>query len=223
MGWQWLAHRRGPIAIGINQGGLFTRVLPESPTPDIQFHFAALSADMAGGATHPCSGCTFSVCQLHPSSRGRVSIKSTDPFAAPALEPRYLSTELDQRTALAGVRFARRLARTHALERFIGDEYRPGDTAQSDDELIDFVRNFGATIFHPVGTCKMGSDREAVVDSRLRVHGVDGLRVVDASIMPSLVSGNTHAPVVMIAEKASDMILQDAAHAHGPTAAAVTH
>ena len=223
MGWQWLAYRRGPIAIGINQGGLFTRVLPESPTPDIQFHFAALSADMAGGATHPWSGCTFSVCQLHPSSRGRVSIKSTDPFAPPALEPRYLSTELDQRTALAGVRFARRLAHTHALDRFIGDEYRPGDTAQSDDELIDFVRNFGATIFHPVGTCKMGSDREAVVDSRLRVHGVDGLRVVDASIMPTLVSGNTHAPVVMIAEKASDMILQDAAHAHGRTAAAVTH
>ena len=211
MGWQWLARRAGPIAIGINQGGLFTRVMPESRTPDIQFHFAALSADMAGGETHPWSGCTFSVCQLRPTSRGTVTIKSKDPFAAPAMQPNYLSTELDQQTALEGVKFARRLARTRALADLIGDEYRPGETARTDDELLEFVRDFGATIFHPSGTCRMGSDREAVVDSRLRVHGVTALRVVDASIMPTLVSGNTHAPVVMIAEKAADMILADAA------------
>jgi choline dehydrogenase len=215
MGWRWLAYRAGPIAIGINHGGLFTRVLPESRTPDIQFHFAALSADMAGGKTHPWSGCTFSVCQLRPTSRGTVTIKSKDPFEAPALQPNYLSTEFDQRTALEGVKFARRLAQTHALTDLIGDEYRPGDATSSDEDLLDFVRNYGATIFHPVGTCRMGSDRHAVVDTRLRVHGVGGLRVVDASIMPTLVSGNTHAPVVMIAEKAADMILEDAKSAGG--------
>jgi choline dehydrogenase len=210
MGWHWLAYRAGPIAIGINQGGLFTRVLPESHTPDIQFHFAALSADMAGGETHPWSGCTFSVCQLRPTSRGTVTIKSNDPFTAPALQPNYLSTELDRRTAIEGVKFARRLARTRALADLIGDEYRPGEHASSDDDLLEFVRNYGATIFHPVGTCRMGSDRDAVVDARLRVRGVGGLRVVDASIMPTLVSGNTHAAVVMIAEKAADMVLEDA-------------
>ena len=211
MGWKWLAHRSGPLAIGINYGGMFTRALPQAVTPDIQFHFAALSAEMAGAKTHPWPGCTFSVCQLRPTSRGTVMIKSRDPLAAPALRPNYLSTELDCRTMVEGVKVARKLARTRALADLIGDEYRPGDGAQSDDEVLEFVRQYGATIFHPVGTCKMGADPRAVVDARLRVHGVAGLRVVDASIMPTLVSGNTAAPVVMIAEKAADMILQDAA------------
>jgi choline dehydrogenase len=210
MGWKWLAHRTGPLAIGINYGGMFTRALPQSQTPDIQFHFAALSAEMAGGKTHPWPGCTFSVCQLRPTSRGTVMIKSRDPLAAPALRPNYLSTELDRRTIVEGVKVARKLARTRAMSGLIGDEYRPGDGVKSDDEVLEFVRNYGATIFHPVGTCRMGSDPLAVVDARLRVHGVAGLRVVDASIMPTLVSGNTHAPVVMIAEQAADMILRDA-------------
>ena len=211
MGWKWLAHRSGPLAIGINYGGMFTRALPESATPDIQFHFAALSAEMAGAKTHPWPGCTFSVCQLRPTSRGTVMIKSRDPLAAPALKPNYLSTESDCRTMVEGVKVARKLARTAAMSELIGDEYRPGDAVHSDDEVLEFVRNYGATIFHPVGTCKMGADPLAVVDTRLRVHGVAGLRVVDASIMPTLVSGNTNAPAVMIAEKAADMILQDAA------------
>jgi choline dehydrogenase len=210
MGWQWLTRRTGPLAVGINQGGLFTRALPESATPDIQFHFAALSAELAGAAPHPWSGCTFSVCQLRPTSRGTVRIRSSDPLAPPALQPRYLSTELDCRTAVAGVRYARRLARAPALAALIGEEYRPGDAARSDDEVLDFVRQYGATIFHPVGTCKMGADPLAVVNDRLRVHGLGALRVVDASVMPTLVSGNTHAPVVMIAEKAADLILADA-------------
>ncbi len=210
MGWQWLARRSGPIAIGINYGGMFARALAESTTPDVQFHFAALSAEMAGAKTHPWPGCTFSVCQLRPTSRGSVQIKSRDPLAAPALQPNYLSTEIDCRTMIEGVRLARRLAHTKALAPLIAAEYRPGDDAQSDDEILEFVRNYGATIFHPVGTCKMGADMDAVVDSRLKVHGVGGLRVVDASIMPTLVSGNTNAPVVMIAEKAADLILQDA-------------
>ena len=211
MGWKWLAHRSGPLAIGINYGGMFTRALPESQASDIQFHFAALSAEMAGAKTHPWPGCTFSVCQLRPTSRGTVMIKSREALAAPALRPNYLSTELDCRTMVSGVKMARRLARTQALADLIGDEYRPGNGATSDDELLEFVRNYGATIFHPVGTCKMGADSLAVVNTRLRVHGVAGLRVVDASVMPTLVSGNTNAPVVMIAEKAADMILQDSA------------
>ena len=211
MGWKWLAHRTGPLAIGINYGGMFARALPQAATPDIQFHFAALSAEMAGAKTHPWPGCTFSMCQLRPTSRGTVMIKSRDPLAAPAMRPNYLSTEIDCRTMIEGVKVARKLARTRALAELIGDEYRPGDSVQSDDEVLEFVRNYGATIFHPVGTCKMGADAQSVVDTRLKVHGVAGLRVVDASIMPTLVSGNTNAPVVMIAEKAADMILQDAA------------
>jgi choline dehydrogenase len=212
MGWQWLTKRSGPLAIGINYGGMFARALPDAATPDIQFHFAALSAEMAGAPTHPWSGCTFSVCQLRPSSRGTVMIKSRDPLAAPALRANYLSTETDCRTMVEGVKVARKLARTRALAGLIGEEYRPGDNVRSDDEVLGFVRDFGATIFHPVGTCRMGTDAQAVVDPRLKVHGVADLRVIDASIMPALVSGNTNAPVVMIAEKAADMILADAAH-----------
>ncbi|MBM3582290.1 MAG: choline dehydrogenase, partial [Alphaproteobacteria bacterium] len=176
----------------------------------IQFHFATLSADMAGAKPHPFSGFTFSVCQLRPSSRGTVRIQSLDPWQPPAMRPNYLSTELDRRCAVAAVKFARRLAATDAMRPYVREEYRPGPAATSDDELLAFCREQGATIFHPSGTCKMGNDPMAVVDSSLRVHGVGGLRVVDCSIMPTLVSGNTNAPVTMIAEKASDMILRDA-------------
>jgi choline dehydrogenase len=125
------------------------------------------------------------------------------------MQPNYLSTALDRRCAIAGIRLARRLAATNALRPYIEAEYRPGENVRSDEELLEFARNYGATIFHPAGTCKMGSDRMAVVDQRLKVHGIQNLRVVDCSIMPTLVSGNTHAPVVMIAEKASDLILDD--------------
>lgn len=211
IGLKWLLFRNGPLAIGINQGGLFTRVLPESTTPDIQFHFATLSAEIAGGKPHDWSGCTFSVCQLRPESRGTVAIKSRDPLEPPAMRPNYLSTETDCRCAVEGVRFARKLAAAPALAEYIAEEYRPGAIAASDSELLEFARNHGATIFHPSGTCRMGSDPMAVVDERLKVHGLAGLRVVDCSIMPTLTSGNTHAPVVMIAEKAADMIRDDSA------------
>jgi len=210
IGLKWLLFRTGPLAIGINQGGLFTRVLPESRTPDIQFHFATLSAEIAGGKPHDWPGCTFSVCQLRPESRGTVMIKSRDPLELPAMRPNYLAAETDCRCAVEGAKLARRLAAAPALEEYIVGEYRPGTDVKSDDELLDFARNYGATIFHPSGTCKMGSDPMAVVDERLRVHGLAGLRVVDCSIMPALTSGNTHAPVVMIAEKAADMIREDA-------------
>jgi choline dehydrogenase len=207
IGLQWLLQRRGPLAVGINQGGLFTRLMPEAASPDIQFHFATLSADVAGGAPHPWPGCTFSVCQLRPESRGSVRIASKDPLAAPAIQANYLSAEGDRRYAVAMQRYARRLADTQALRPYLESEYRPGPDVRSDDELLDAAGRFGQTIFHPSGTCAMGRGDRAVVDSALRVHGVAGLRVADCSIMPTLVSGNTHAPVVMIAEKAAEAIL----------------
>ncbi len=211
IGLQWLLLREGPLAIGINQGGLFTRVLPESSRPDIQFHIATLSADLAGAKPHPFSGFTLSVCQLRPGSRGTVRIKSADPFEAPAMVPNYLSTEDDRRCAVEAVKFARRLAATPEVAPYVREEYKPGPGVAGDAEILDWCRGNGATIFHPSGTCRMGSDAMAVVDSGLRVAGVSGLRVVDCSVMPTLVSGNTNAPVAMIAERASDLILADAA------------
>ena len=211
LGLQWLLHRSGPLAVGINQGGCFMRALPElSPTPDIQFHVATLSADMAGGKVHPFSGFTMSVCQLRPQSRGHIRIRSTDPFAPPEMQPNYLATELDRRTAVAGLRAARAIAATPAMRGVVKREIQPGPDVADDSALLEFGRANGATIFHPSGTCKMGRDAMAVLDARLRVHGVQGLRVVDCSAMPTLVSGNTNAPAVMMAEKAADMIRQDA-------------
>ena len=213
MGLDWLLFRQGALAIGINQGGLFTRVDPASTSPDIQFHFSTLSADMAGGQVHPFSGFTMSVCQLRPQSRGFVRIRSADPLEAPAMQPFYLSHEQDRATAVAAVRYARKLAQTGPLAELVLREHKPGPQVQSDDEILDFCRQYGATIFHPSGTCKMGADSDsmAVTNARLQVRGVAGLRVVDCSVMPTLVSGNTNWPVVMMAEKAVDMIVADAA------------
>ncbi len=219
MGLEWILTRGGPLAIGINQGGLFTRVLPESKTPDIQFHIATLSADMAGGKVHPFSGFTLSVCQLRPESRGYLKLASPDPLAPPAIHPNYLATETDRRCVVAGLAFARKLAQTPPLANLVAAEYQPGADVKTDADLLAFARARGQTIFHPSGTCRMGSDADAVIDPRLRVRGVDGLWVVDCSIMPTLVSGNTHVPAVMIGEKASDMILEDIRHEHGRAAA----
>jgi len=210
IGLQWLIKGTGPLGIGINQGGLFTKIMPGSRTPDIQFHFGTLSADQAGGKPHRWSGCTFSVCQLRPESRGTVEIASADPMQAPSIRPNYLTAEKDRLCAVESIKYARRLAATAALKPYILDEYRPGNGVRSDSEILAFAREYGATIFHPASTCRMGADSMAVTDARLRVHGIAGLRVVDCSIMPTLISGNTHAPAVMIAEKASDMILADA-------------
>ena len=213
MGLDWLLFRRGALAIGINQGGLFTRVNPASATPDIQFHFSTLSADMAGGKVHPFSGFTMSVCQLRPQSRGHVRIRSANPLDAPAMQPYYLSHPEDRATAIAAVRYARKLAHSGPLGALVLREHRPGPEVQTDDEILDFCRRYGATIFHPSGTCKMGPDGDpmAVTNPRLQVRGVAGLRVVDCSVMPTLVSGNTNWPVVMMAEKAVDWIQADAA------------
>ena len=210
VGLKWLLFRRGPLAVGIQQGGMFTRALPTAATPDIQFHFGTLTAELTAGKPHDFSGFTMSVCQLRPTSRGTVNIKSPDPDLPPAMQPNYLSTELDRAVRVAALRVLRKLAATQAMAPYIQEEYRPGAHVQSDAELLAFERSHGVTAFHPVGTCKMGRDAQAVVDDRLRVHGTQALRVVDASIMPTLVSGNTNAPTIMIAEKAADMILSDA-------------
>jgi choline dehydrogenase len=213
MGIDYLFTRDGPMAVGINQGGIFARACPDATTPDVQFHIATLSSDMAGSPTHAFSGFTMSVCQLRPQSRGWVRIRSGDPLTAPAMQANYLSTQADRETLIAGIRLARRLAATGALSPYVKSEYRPGPAVESDADLLEFARNTGGTIFHPSGTCKMGDaarDPMAVVDPELRVHGVDGVRVVDCSIMPTLTSGNTNVPVIMIAEKAADLILRDA-------------
>ncbi len=212
MGVRYVLTQTGQMAIGINQGGMFARTDPALDRPDVQFHLATLSSDMAGSPVHTFSGFTLSVCQLRPQSRGHVRIKSPDPFAAPAMQPNYLSVPGDRATAIRGVRLARKLAGTRALAPYVAEEYRPGPGASSDEEILEFVRDKGATIFHPSGTCKMGpaADPLAVVDHALKIHGLDRIRVVDCSIMPTLVSGNTNAPVVMIAEKAADLILADA-------------
>jgi choline dehydrogenase len=216
MGLEWLLHRTGPLAVGINQGGCFMRALadangrPVAATPDIQFHVATLSADMAGGKVHPWSGFTLSICQLRPESRGHIRIRSRDPAEPPEMQPNYLATELDRATAVAGVKAARAIAASPAMRPYVKREVKPGPDATSDADLLEFCRNNGATIFHPTGTCRMGSDPLAVVDARLRVHGIGGLRVVDCSAMPTLVSGNTNAPAVMMAEKAVDLLREDA-------------
>lgn len=212
MALQWLLRSEGPLAIGINQGGLFTRVLDESRTPDIQFHIATLSADMAGGKVHDFPGFTLSVCQLRPESRGAIALASGDPLAAPLIQANYLSAETDRRCAVAALAFARRLARTEPLAGYVAREEAPGPAALTDADLLGFARSHGATIFHPAGTCKMGpdGDPDAVVDPRLKVRGVERLWVADCSIMPQLVSGNTNLPAIMIGEKAADLIREDA-------------
>lgn len=211
LGLQWLLFRTGPLAVGINQGGCFMRALPgEARTPDIQFHVSTLSADMAGGKVHPFSGFTMSICQLRPESRGHIRIRSADPFEPPEMQPNYLSTDLDRRTTVAGVKAARAIAAAPAMRPYVKREVKPGPDAGDDEALLEFCRDNGATIFHPSGTCRMGVDDAAVLDPRLRVRGIGGLRVVDCSAMPTLVSGNTNAPVVMMAEKAVDLIREDA-------------
>ena len=212
IGLQYVLFRRGAMAMGASQVCVFAKTRPELATPDIQFHFQPLSADKPGIEMHHFSGITSSVCQLRPESRGTIRIKSPDAHVYPAIQPNYLSTPVDQETAVAGIRMSRALAQSKALSPFIVAEHVPGPAAAADEELLDAARSISQTIYHPTSTCKMGDDPLAVVDHRLRVHGVAGLRIADASIMPTIVSGNTNAPTIMIGEKASDMILEDARH-----------
>jgi len=208
LGAEWLFRRSGPLAVGINQGAIFCRVLDGAETADAQYHVATLSADMAGGKVHPFSGFTLSVCQLRPESRGRLGLASPDPMAPPSINANYLATETDRRFAVEALRFTRRLAASPPLAPYVASEFLPGEGARTDEDLLAFARQHGATIFHPSGTCRMGEDAQAVVDSELRLRGVEGLWVADCSVMPSLVSGNTNLPAIMIGERASEMILR---------------
>jgi choline dehydrogenase len=207
MGLEYLLFRKGPLTMPPSQLGAFARSDPSQPTPNIEWHVQPLSLDKFGDPLHPFPAITPSVCNLRPTSRGWVRIRSPDPAAYPEIKLNYLSTPEDRKVAVDGMRFTRRIMSSKALERYQPEEFRPGPAVQSDEELARAAGELGTTIFHPVGTCRMGADPMAVVDDALRVHGVDALRVVDASIMPRITSGNTNAPTYMIAEKAAAMIL----------------
>ncbi len=210
IGLEYIARRSGPMTMAASQVAIFTRSHHAAKRPDIQFHFQPLSSDNPGEGTHKFSAFTSSVCQLRPGSRGYLRIRSPDPMVHPALQPNYLSTEEDCRIAVAAMKISRQIASMPALKDFILSEYDPGDHVVSDEQLLQHARNTGTTIYHPSCTCKMGpaSDPMAVVDHQLRVHGLVGLRVADASIMPNIISGNTNAPSIMIGEKCADMVRQ---------------
>ncbi len=209
IGMQYFAFRTGPMSMAASQIGIFTGSLPHIRRPDIQFHFQPLSSDSPGQGVHNYSGITSSVTQLRPTSRGNLQLRSANSQDYIAIHPNYLATEEDQVTTINAMKVSRAIANSKAMSQYVEEEMLPGDQVQTDEELLDCARSIGETIYHPVGTCKMGpvSDPMAVVDSTLTVHGINGLRVVDASIMPMITSGNTNAPTFAIAEKAADMIL----------------
>ena len=209
-GLRYAAFRTGPLTIAAGTSGAFFKTNPRLATPDIQIHFLPFSTDKMGEKLHPFSGFTASVCQLRPESRGSLRIKSADPAAPPEIRINYLASDVDRATNVEGLKILRRILHAQALAPYVVEEVDPGDKITSDEALLAYCRARGTTIYHPTSTCRMGNDPLAVVDQRLRVRGIDGLRVIDASVMPDLVSGNTNAPVIMIAEKASDLILQDA-------------
>ncbi|MEM6307110.1 MAG: GMC family oxidoreductase N-terminal domain-containing protein [Pseudomonadota bacterium] len=213
IGLNYALRRKGPMSLGASQVCIFAKSMDGLDTPDIQFHFQPLSADKPGLKMHPFSGITSSVCQLRPESRGHIHITSPHASDHPLITPNYLSAPADQLCAIRAVKFARAMTQTQALSPFVVREHVPTGNPQTDDDLLDAARNISQTIYHPTSTCKMGQDAQAVVDARLQVHGITGLRVADASIMPNIVSGNTNAPAIMIGEKASDMILEDRKHA----------
>ena len=209
IGLEYALFQSGPMSMAPSQLGAFAKIDPALETPNLEYHVQPLTLEKFGEPLHPFPAFTASVCNLRPESRGHVRIKGPDPFAAPAIQPDYLSTPGDRKIAAESIRLTRRIISQPALQRFAPEEFKPGVEFQSDDELATAAGDIATTIFHPVGTCKMGSDDLAVVDERLRVRGLKGLRVVDASVMPTITSGNTNSPVIMIAEKGSDMIRED--------------
>jgi choline dehydrogenase len=210
MGLEYLFFKTGPLTMPPSQLGAFARSDPSQPTPDIEWHVQPLSLDKFGDPLHPFPAITPSVCNLRPTSRGHVRIKSANPFAAPEIRLNYLSTPEDQQVAARAMRFTRRIMAARALSKYSPEEWRPGPSVDDDAGLVKAAGDLGTTIFHPVSTCKMGPDPLAVVDDRLRVHGIAGLRVIDASIMPRITSGNTNAPTYMIAERGAEFILTEA-------------
>ncbi|MBV9523336.1 MAG: choline dehydrogenase, partial [Alphaproteobacteria bacterium] len=209
-GLRYVLFRKGPLTISAGQVGLFAKTRPELASPDVQYHFLVFSADRPAAGLHKFSGFTTNVCQLRPESRGTISLKSADPAAPPAIHANYLATELDRQTLIAGLKLGRRICAGPKMRHFISAEYLPGEAVETDAEWLDYARGYGGSIFHPAGTCKMGNDAMAVVDPELRVRGIEGLRVADASIMPTVVSGNTNAACIMIGEKAADLVRRKA-------------
>jgi len=206
IGIDYALFRRGPLTISAGQGAAFVRTRPDLKRPDAQLYFINFSTAKRGGVLHPWSGFTLSVSQLQAESRGSVRIQSPDARAAPAIRYNYLATDNDCRVMVEGLKIARRIAQAAPLAGYVVREEFPGPQVKSDAELLEVVRQSGETVFHPTSTCRMGADERSVVDSRLRVRGVAGLRVVDASVMPAVVSGNTNAAVIAVAEKAADLI-----------------
>jgi choline dehydrogenase-like flavoprotein len=211
MGAQYAFARRGPMTMAPSQLGLFAKSSPDYATANLEFHVQPLSLERFGEALHVFPAVTLSVANLRPASRGSVHAASADPRQGPAIRPNYLSQEEDRRVAADSIRLARRICAAPALAAYAPEEFRPGAAAQSEEDLVKAAGDIGTTIFHPVGTARMGveGDKNAVVDARLRVRGLPGLRIADASVMPRITSGNTNSPTLMIAEKASAMILED--------------
>jgi len=211
MALEYALFRTGPLTMAPSQLGIFTRSSPEQATPNIEYHIQPVSLDRFGEPPHKFPAFTASVANLRPTSRGSVRIASSDPRAAPAIDPNYLSTPEDRKIAAESLRLTRRIAAAPSLAPYAPEEFMPGPRGDTDEELARAAGDVGTTIFHPVGTCRMGpaSDRTSVVDTRLRAHGIAALRVVDASIMPTITSGNTNSPTLMIAERGSAMIRED--------------
>jgi choline dehydrogenase len=208
MGLEYLFKRTGPLTMPPSQLGAFAKSDPSQPTANIEWHVQPLSLDKFGDPLHPFPAITPSVCNLRPTSRGWVRITSPDPAAYPEIKLNYLATPEDRKVAVDGMRYTRRIMAAKALAKYEPEEFKPGPAFSSNKDLERAAGELGTTIFHPVGTCKMGADPLAVVDDALRVHGVDRLRVVDASVMPRITSGNTNAPTYVIAEKGARMILE---------------
>lgn len=211
-GLEWALSQSGPLTVGAGVVTLFWRTRPELATPDIEFHVIPFSADRPGEPLHPFPGFTVSVCQLRPESRGRLELRSPDPADAPRIFANYLDSETDRRTMVDGLELVRHVVGQPAMRPFVAEEHLPGPRCRTREELLEYVRTRGTTIFHPAGTCAMGpaANPMAVVDPRLRVHGIEGLRVADASIMPTVVSGNTNAACVMIGERCAAFIREGA-------------
>ena len=210
IGLEYLFRRSGPMSMAPSQLGIFSRSGPEKASADLEWHVQPVSLDKFGDPVHPFPAITASVCNLRPESRGSVHVKSADFRAAPAIRPNYLSTEGDREVAVRAIRMTREIAAQPAFARYQPQEHRPGSAAQTRDDLARAAGEIGTTIFHPVGTCRMGADAASVVDPRLRMRALGRLRIADASVMPVITSGNTNSPTIMIAEKAARMILEDA-------------
>jgi len=207
---EYLARRSGPMAMAPSQLGIFTRSHPHFATPNLEYHIQPLSLAAFGGALDAFPAFTASVCNLRPTSRGSVWIASRDPTTPPLIQPNYLATHEDRQVAVEAIRLTRRIIGQPALAGYRPAEFRPGPELTSDEQLERAIGDISTSIFHPVGTAAMGQDERAVVDAQLRVHGLGGLRVIDASVMPSITSGNTNAPTMMIAEKGAAMMLEEA-------------